>query len=328
MIKKCLGCGVNLQDVDKNRCGYVKDINKDICERCFKIKYYNDYKEERIDDDNIKHIFDDINNSNDLIIYVASLFNLSDINNIKGDNVLLVLTKKDILPKSVKDKKIISYVNSLDVKFKDVVVVSSFNNYNLDNLYGCINKYKTSNRVYVIGKTNSGKSTLINKLVKNYGIRDYDVTCSMYPNTTLDMLDIYINDDLHLIDTPGVVSNDNIIFNINSKEFKNIMPKKEIKPRVYQLKRPCSLIINDMIRLDYLDNVVTSLIIYISNDVKIVKCGIDNGRFNDLKVNKFRYIFKKDIVIDDFCFIKVTNRCNIDVYANFGIRVYDRDNLI
>ena len=44
MIKKCLGCGVKLQDKDDTSCGYVSSMDKDLCTRCFKIKHYNEYK--------------------------------------------------------------------------------------------------------------------------------------------------------------------------------------------------------------------------------------------------------------------------------------------
>ena len=40
MIKKCLGCGVKLQDKDDTSCGYVSSMDKDLCTRCFKIKHY------------------------------------------------------------------------------------------------------------------------------------------------------------------------------------------------------------------------------------------------------------------------------------------------
>ena len=38
MIKKCIGCGIPLQTKYKHIEGYVEDINKEICERCFKLK--------------------------------------------------------------------------------------------------------------------------------------------------------------------------------------------------------------------------------------------------------------------------------------------------
>ena len=37
MIKKCLGCGVLLQTIDINKEGYVDNIEKEVCERCFKL---------------------------------------------------------------------------------------------------------------------------------------------------------------------------------------------------------------------------------------------------------------------------------------------------
>ena len=43
-MNKCSGCGVLLQDKNSDELGFVKDLNQDLCERCFRIKHYNDYK--------------------------------------------------------------------------------------------------------------------------------------------------------------------------------------------------------------------------------------------------------------------------------------------
>ena len=40
MSKKCVGCGIVLQDEDALKDGYVEDINYDLCRRCFMIKNY------------------------------------------------------------------------------------------------------------------------------------------------------------------------------------------------------------------------------------------------------------------------------------------------
>ena len=45
MIKKCQGCGVILQSEDIKKEGYVDIIDKDVCERCFKLTNYGEYKE-------------------------------------------------------------------------------------------------------------------------------------------------------------------------------------------------------------------------------------------------------------------------------------------
>ena len=56
MTKKCSGCGVLLQNDNINKEGYVDDLNKDICERCFKLKYYGEYKEVTLDNKDYQNI--------------------------------------------------------------------------------------------------------------------------------------------------------------------------------------------------------------------------------------------------------------------------------
>ena len=57
MTKKCNGCGAVFQSLDSNLEGYIKEENilkSEICERCFRIKNYGDYK--FIDKNNIDFI--------------------------------------------------------------------------------------------------------------------------------------------------------------------------------------------------------------------------------------------------------------------------------
>ena len=43
-MNKCQGCGSILQNENPNLDGYSKNIDNILCERCFRIKNYNDYK--------------------------------------------------------------------------------------------------------------------------------------------------------------------------------------------------------------------------------------------------------------------------------------------
>ena len=36
-MSKCKGCGIDLQDKDKQAVGYVIDLNQDYCQRCFRL---------------------------------------------------------------------------------------------------------------------------------------------------------------------------------------------------------------------------------------------------------------------------------------------------
>lgn len=39
-MKKCLGCGVVLQNTDKDALGYTPKLENDLCIRCYKLKHY------------------------------------------------------------------------------------------------------------------------------------------------------------------------------------------------------------------------------------------------------------------------------------------------
>ena len=82
-------------------------------------------------------------------------------------------------------------VHEIIPKILDIIIVSSIKNYNIDILYNALNKYSKNNSIYLIGNTNSGKSTLLNKLIKNYSQDNQpNITVSMYPSTTLDKVEI------------------------------------------------------------------------------------------------------------------------------------------
>ena len=324
MTKKCIGCGINLQTKDKNIEGYVDDINKEICERCFKLKHYGEYSEVTLDNKDYQNILDNIP-SDSLVVYLTSVLNLNLEYIENFNNVIIVLTKKDLLPKSVKDYKLINYVANITKNYQAIEVISSIKNYNLDNLISKIKQYSNNKEVYFIGMTNSGKSTLINKIIKNYSDNKLEVTTSIYPSTTLNKIELNIN-GLKIVDTPGLVSKGSILNNLSLKEIKKITPKKEIKPRSYQLKGNNSLIIDNKIRVDFLgDNNIT---IYIANNINIVKTRLSNNTLKDARVKELNLKENKDIVIEDLCFIKLTKEVKVNIYTNYNVNIYERDNLI
>lgn len=313
MSKKCLGCGNLLDD----------NYDKDLCERCFRLKYYGEYQVTNKSNIDYFKILDSIS-ENDLVLYITSIFNINLEYLKKFKNVIIVITKKDILPKSIKDLKIINYIKKHYGEY-DIEVISSVKNYNLDNLMDKIKKYN-KNKVYLVGNTNSGKSTLLNKMIINYSDNNPSITTSIYPSTTLDVINVNI-DNITFIDTPGIIDEGSIINCIDNNTLKVITPKKEIKPRTYQIKGKGSLIIENMIRLDY-EVEIGSMTIYISNDVNIVRVGFNNNKLHELGKREFNLEKRKDIVITDLCFIKLIGLVKVQIYANSNIKIYERDNLI
>ena len=128
---RCLGCGVVLQDKDPDKDGYVIDIKKKLCERCFIIKNYGQSKLVKKTNIDYMHILNNIRD-NDIVVYVSSLLTLNLDYLSKFKQVILVLTKRDVLPKSVKDGKIIKYVKDKYKNIIDVITISAYKKYHLD----------------------------------------------------------------------------------------------------------------------------------------------------------------------------------------------------
>ena len=113
--------------------------------------------------------------------------------------------------------------------------------------------HQTSKNVYVVGHTNVGKSSLINKLIKNYSVNENELTISPLPSTTLNKIEIELNENLVLIDTPGLVDRGNLVNYIDNDLLKKINPKKEIKPKTFQIKKNQCLVIDNLFRIDYVE---------------------------------------------------------------------------
>ena len=266
-MNNCLGCGSKLQSIDSSKEGYIREnnISSKLCERCFRIRNYGEYKTVVKDNNDFEPILKKIGTTNSLVILVIDLFMMNkdfDVltKNLNND-ILLVFTKRDVLPKIVNDQKFIEYAKNLGIDYKDIVITSSNKNYGLDLLMEKINQYKKDKNVYVIGYTNAGKSTLINKIIYNYSNLDRTITTSILPSTTINSVEININDDLTLIDTPGLIDNNSLINIVDVKMLKRILPNKEIKPITYQIKSKQTIFVDELVRIDLNDK--NNLIFYL-----------------------------------------------------------------
>lgn len=324
-MNKCIGCGVLLQDTDISKEGYTTNINNNYCKRCFDITHYNKYIFSNKPNEEYLKKINLINKTNDLVILTVSLFDLIDFGSLNINNpIILTFTKKDLIPRNIKENKILEKINpKLNIKSK--LFVSSKNNYNLDTLMNLINKYKVSKKVYLVGLTNAGKSSLINKIVKNYSDNTSDITVSNLPSTTLDFIEKKINKDLILIDTPGLLDNGNII-DLLPNYIKKIVPNKEINPIIYQIKCKQSIIIEDFLKIDLYEN--NNITFYISNNLKIERIYKENDKLNNLKKYNINILDNQDLVIKGLGFIKFKDKCTINLYLPEEVNYFVRNSII
>ncbi len=294
--KKCLGCGSVLQSENASKEGFVKLSvydKSDYCERCFKIRHYGEYSilDKKIDVDGIIR-----NINSDKIASIAFLIDALNINeNVKKyinkfkNNKYILVTKKDVLPKSIKEKKLIEYIKNNVCETDNVMCISSVKNYNIDKFLNKIKDDKVR-RLYIVGFTNSGKSTFINHLLTS-NLKKPVITTSSVPNTTASYIAIKLTDKLTIVDTPGFIDEKAIYNFVEYNKIIKYYPKKELKVKTFQVKPGYSIVVNDIMRIENISDKSNSLSFYMNDKLRYEKLNNKNS--------KLKYLDKVNVVVDD-----------------------------
>ena len=111
---------------------------------------------------------------------------------------------------------------------------------------------------------------------------------------------------------------------------KKINAKKEIKPRTYQLKKNQSIIIEDLIRIDYVEGEKNSFTLFISNDLKVRRLLnlLNNSELKDKNKITYQMKYDEDLVISGLGFIKIVDKGTIDIYIDKDVDTFVRRSLI
>ncbi|MFC0270082.1 ribosome biogenesis GTPase YqeH [Metabacillus herbersteinensis] len=287
----CIGCGVKIQTGDPSGLGYAPEsaTQKEdiICQRCFRLKNYNEIQDVSLTDDDFLKILHGIGENKGLIVKIVDIFDfngswLPGIQRFVGNNpILLVGNKVDILPKSVKHQKLIHWMKreakELGLQPIDVCLVSSARGNGIAEVAELIDQYRKGQDVYVVGCTNVGKSTFINRMIKEVaGVQDL-ITTSHYPGTTLDLIEIPLENGASLYDTPGIINHHQMAHFVDKRDLKILTPKKEIKPKVFQVNEGQTFYFGGLARFDYMTGGKTSIVCYIPNELTIHRTKQENA---------------------------------------------------
>lgn len=365
-MNRCPGCGAPFQSEDELRPGYVpsgaQERENIVCRRCYRITHYNEISKAVLDDDDFLRILHTVSQTEALVVKVIDIFDfngswLSGISRIVGGNpVLLVANKMDLLPKNVNQGKVINWIrqsaSELGLKPVDVVLVSAKNGSGFDRLLQAVAAHRNRKNVYVVGAANTGKSTLINRLLRDYGESDLEITTSRLPGTTLNMIRIPLADGSDIIDTPGIINRNQISHYLSPGSLKTIMPDRTIKPKVYQLNEGQTLFLGGLGRIDFIRGERQPFVVYASNSLYIHRTKLDKaddfyekhigellvppaGEERNMLPAMVRQHFKitpgtpTDMVISGLGWIAFGQEgLLIDVYAPSGVGVFLRRRLV
>ncbi|KRM43968.1 ribosome biogenesis GTPase YqeH [Lentilactobacillus parafarraginis] len=367
-VVHCVGCGAKVQTVNKAELGYTPKsaLEKGLqngevyCQRCFRLRHYNEIAPVSLSDDDFLKLLTSISATDSLILYVVDIFDVNGsmipgLHRFVGDNpVILVGNKLDVLPKSLKKRKVRDWLrqqaNAVGIRPIDVELISAKTNYDVDHLLDQIEKYRNGKDVYVVGVTNVGKSTLINGIIRqSTGIKEL-ITTSRFPGTTLDRIDIPLDDGHSLVDTPGIIQPEQMAHHLVGKELNLVTPQKTIKPKGYQLNPAQTLFFAGVARFDYVTgDDREGFTVYAENNLYLHRTKLENADsfyadhlggllnppseerkadFPALERHEFKTTQKSDVVLEGLGWVTVPAGVVVAGWAPKGVAVLLRPAMI
>lgn len=280
---QCQGCGVPLQTDDEAELGYIPNsaLQREqlLCQRCFQLRHYNKNETVPLTSDDFLHLVSTIRNKDGLVVHLIDIFDvegtlLKSLPRIVGEKpVLLVANKVDLLPKSTNQRKLKNWLfqkaKEVNVKVKDVLLISAQKGYHMNEIAMQMETERNNQDIYVVGVTNVGKSTFINKLIQGTMAVKDAITTSHFPGTTLGFIQIPLDKKSAIIDTPGIVNEQQMAHFVSKVDLKVITPKKEIKSRNYQLNREQTLFFGGLGRLNFIKGERQTFVCYFANELPI-----------------------------------------------------------
>lgn len=301
-ISRCSSCGTILQDEEKNEVGYIspsrieKHIEELTCDRCYNLRHYNASTNEF--DADYKKILANAVKTNSLIVYVIDLFSfepslIPNISQYLGDNVLVILNKRDVLP-SFKDGNTIleeskKRLASEHIYPKKMILFSSYSGLNVKELFDSMNQLRKGKDVYFIGSFLVGKSSIVTEMLRQYkNTTDRMIVTKQVEGTILDVMEIPLDEDSSMYDTPGIYNPSSILNQLERDTYKYIIPRDEIKPREIILEQNQYLMVGGITCIGLESENKTSITINASNNLEINKIKKDNleRSFNSLASSK------------------------------------------
>ena len=305
----CIGCGIKLQTSEPKTLGYTTRDDAQYCQRCYRIKHYGDFtslKQHSVPSDEVFQAIAKLEGTIMLVIDVtdidSGLFTGIQRHCMNRD-FIIVLTKFDLLPKTVSKQRIVGYLmtklRDVPIKVLGVATTSHQAKIGAKALVQEIKKLKIK-RLITLGYANMGKSTLINAMLE----KDDYLTISPYPHTTLKINQIEWANGV-IIDTPGIKIEHSFTDLFPFEELEKIQIRKPFKPKTYQLDSAQSFVLPNVGIVSVKPKDKASITLYFSDQYPIHRTKFErletycaNNDAQDLFAIKARRFIQEQPIFD------------------------------
>jgi len=274
-MKTCKGCGIDLQTNDPNLPGYVPENvyeKAEVCQRCFRLTHYADYTASPLSEEDFMDAATKALDGADTVFQVFDIIDFESSLNptfeklLFRKNTVAVVTKYDLLPEIVSEKDVEEWVKKRVPYADAVAVVSGKKGWGIDKL-----KDMRGRVTAVVGTTNAGKSTLIQRLVQ--GAKP---TVSPSLGTTLGNL-TFEDEKGVIVDTPGLKPNGRLLDMLCPVCSASLVPNKRLNSKLFQLKPGQGLALGNLFYLSLKSENPVVVMAYVPESVSISRVNRDRA---------------------------------------------------
>lgn len=292
-VLRCYNCGAILQSKDKDENGYVtqKFLDNDseslviYCQRCFdKMKVINTGAlDQHIDDETFK-ILDDARATDATIVWVVDLFNFNGtispdlVKRVKKLDLEVIATKKDLFPRSATEESLRRYVkerfNDVGLQPTNIRIIGGGDEISLDEILNGNNGARKGHDIYIIGSLTSGKTFLINKLLKTYNNKTkWQIKTEAYPGTSQKVLSIPLTNSTFIYELPGFSLATSVAGKVEKDIVKMITPKKKVVSSNHTLRKGNTFVVGSLAAFQLVKGRLTTFKFYHAEGVETKSIG-------------------------------------------------------
>jgi ribosome biogenesis GTPase A len=277
--RTCQGCGAVLHDEHPTREGYVPpsvfarshDGAPITCQRCFRLVHYHKPSTVVASSEAFSTMLHDVGQQSGLVVHVVDIADceatwIDALPRFVGERpIVLVANKMDVLPRGTSltrmRDRVWQFARAQSWRVSDVHVVSAVQRIGTASLAQALARHA---RVFFVGATNVGKSTLVNALTA--GVTDHRLTVSAMPKTTLQAVHVALPDARTYVDTPGIVYGRRLIERVPHAHV--LRMRGEMRPVTLPLRSGQALHIGDYVCCEAVSP-VPSITCYVAYTVSV-----------------------------------------------------------
>ncbi|MDY0294572.1 MAG: GTPase [Acholeplasmataceae bacterium] len=273
---RCKGCGALLQTTDPQKVGYALSTEHDYCQSCYRLFHYGE---------SAMHFHPEdlpMLPPNSVIVMVSSVLHLDllfsyPVYRYQPDaKFVYIINQIDLLPKGTNLDKLLHNIkqkaNRLSIPYEDLILMSAKNQEDIKHLQEYLKDLNEPN-VYLLGVQNSGKTTLFKAITQ-----DKQALAMKKAGLTQEALKKSY-DDMMIYDMPGLYQQGYLHEILPYGIYKDLIPDKEINPKIYQLSEGQSLFIEGLIAISFHGQAINP-VLYLDRNIRMHRTKED--RVNEL----------------------------------------------